>query len=106
MALQLDRLLETAVTQNAIETWLVPGKPPLFRIEGVFRESMIPPLTVEDVEGLLSVKDESIRQQYDTRNIADFPLAYGHNYVRFQVTVVKTSTEPLAMLRLTNRPAV
>ena len=105
MALQLDRLLETAVSQNATETWLVPGMPPLFRINGVFREAMIPPLTMEDVEGILSAKDESVRAQYNARNIADFPLTYGNNYARFEVTIVKTSADPLAMLRLTHRLA-
>ena len=104
MALQIDRILETAVKQNALETWLVPGRPPLFRIDGQIREAMIPSLTAGDIDEFLSILGEAELKDYNARNVADFPLTYGGNHARFQVTLVKTSSELLAMLRLTERP--
>jgi Tfp pilus assembly pilus retraction ATPase PilT len=100
MPIELDRILETAVNQNAAEAWLLPGKPLLFRIDDCLRGALINPVSAEDVEQIF-VKES--RAKYDAKGFVDFALTYGtsyENYAVFAVSVFKTSDGPIAILRL------
>ena len=101
MSIQLDRVLETSVNQNATEVWMIPGKPLLFRINDYLREAMIDPVMAEDVDRVII---DEFRAEYDAKGIADFPLKYGENYAEFAVSVFKTSDGPIAVLRLRMNP--
>jgi Tfp pilus assembly pilus retraction ATPase PilT len=103
MPLQIDRLLETAVRQNASETWLVVGRPPVFRIENALTPAQIDPLTTEEIEAVLP-EDEARR--YRQTGLADFTLNYGGNYAAFWVTAFRVGKDALILLRTVKKPDV
>ena len=87
--IQIDRLLETTVKNNATDLHLVVGRPPTLRIRSNFRELPTKPLEPEDTMALMkSITPERIQQEWEESGGGDFGFAY-QDVARFRVSIFK-----------------
>ena len=87
--LQMDRLLDVVVKQDASDLHLSCGRPPTIRLSGRLRNLATKTLEPEDMMQLMkSVTPEKNQQELQEKGSTDFGFAFG-TAARFRVSVFK-----------------
>jgi len=97
MGVEIPRVLQTMVNQNASEAWLVTGRPLMFRIDGQLREAVDSVLTEEDAEAILIPRPD-LATVFQNAGLVEFPVRFGPD-ARFDVTVMAVCGMPLTVIR-------
>ena len=85
----MDRLLEACVAQDASDLHLVTGRPPVLRIDGTLRSLETKTLEPDDTSALMkSVTPDRNQQELQEEGGTDFGFAYG-DVARFRVSIFK-----------------
>ena len=85
----MDRLLEACVTEEASDLHLVVGRPPVLRIDGTLRSLETKILEPDDTTALMkSVTPDRNQQELQEEGGTDFGFAYG-DVARFRVSVFR-----------------
>ncbi len=85
----MDRLLEACVSQEASDLHLVTGRPPVLRIDGTLRSLETKVLEPDDTTALMkSVTPDRNQQELQEEGGTDFGFAYG-DVARFRVSVFR-----------------
>ncbi len=85
----MDRLLEACVAQEASDLHLVTGRPPVLRIDGTLRSLETKVLEPDDTTALMkSVTPDRNQQELQEEGGTDFGFAYG-DVARFRVSVFR-----------------
>lgn len=96
----MDRLLQACVSQDASDIHLVVGRPPVLRIDGRLRSLETKVLEPEDTVGLMkSVTPERNQQELQEEGGTDFGFAFGDD-ARFRVAVFRQRGNISVCLRL------
>ncbi len=89
MAVQIERLLDTQIRQDASDLHLTVNKPPTLRLRGELRELKTKVLEPDDTVSLMkSITPDRAQQQLQEEGTCDFGFAYGDN-ARFRVSVFR-----------------
>ncbi len=87
--IQIDRLLDTVIKQNASDLHLTVGKPPTIRARGRLVELRTKSLEPEDTMALMkSIAPERSQTEIQEEGGSDFGFAYG-DQARFRVSIFK-----------------
>ncbi len=87
--LNMDRLLEACVAQEASDLHLVTGRPPVLRVDGTLRSLETKTLEPDDTTALMkSVTPDRNQQELQEEGGTDFGFAYG-DVARFRVSIFK-----------------
>ena len=98
--MQIDRLLETVVREDASDLHLTEGRPPTLRLNGRLRSLNTKVLDNDDLTALMkSVTPEKNQQELQELGSTDFGFAYGDK-ARFRVAVFKQRGNVALVLRL------
>ena len=103
--IQIDRLLDTVIKQNASDLHLTVGKPPTLRMRGRLVELKTKVLEPSDTVGLMkSITPERSQNELQEEGGSDFGFAYGdqedvENSARFRVSVFKQKGSVALVLR-------
>ena len=85
----MDRLLEACVAQDASDLHLVTGRPPVLRVDGSLRSLETKTLEPDDTTALMkSVTPDRNQQELQEEGGTDFGFAYG-DVARFRVSIFK-----------------
>ena len=85
----MDRLLESCVAQEASDLHLVTGRPPVLRIDGTLRSLETKVLEPNDTTALMkSITPDRNQQELQEEGGTDFGFAYG-DVARFRVSIFK-----------------
>lgn len=85
----MDRLLEACVAQEASDLHLVTGRPPVLRVDGTLRSLETKVLEPDDTTALMkSVTPDRNQQELQEEGGTDFGFAYG-DVARFRVSIFK-----------------
>ncbi|MFB0552394.1 MAG: type IV pilus twitching motility protein PilT [Phycisphaerae bacterium] len=85
----MDRLLEACVAQEASDLHLVTGRPPVLRIDGTLRSLETKILEPDDTTALMkSVTPDRNQQELQEEGGTDFGFAYG-DVARFRVSIFR-----------------
>ena len=96
----MDRLLQACVTQNATDIHLTVGRAPVFRIHGRLRPLETKVLEPDDTVALMkSITPERNQQELQEEGGTDFGFAFGDE-ARFRVSVFKQKGSVAVVLRL------
>lgn len=96
----MDRLLQACVEQDASDIHITVGKPPVFRVHGRLRSLETKVLEAEDAVGLMkSITPERNQQELQEEGGTDFGFAFGEA-ARFRVAVMKQKGFVGMVLRL------
>ena len=96
----MDRLLQACVSQDASDIHLVVGRPPVLRIDGRLRSLETKVLEPGDTVALMkSVTPERNQQELQEEGGTDFGFAFG-DQVRFRVAIFKQKGNVSLVLRL------
>jgi len=96
----MDRLLQACVTQNATDIHLTVGRAPVFRIHGRLRPLETKVLEPDDTVALMkSITPERNQQELQEEGGTDFGFAFG-DAARFRVSVFKQKGSVAIVLRL------
>jgi len=96
----MDRLLQACVTQNATDIHLTVGRAPVFRIHGRLRSLETKVLEPDDTIALMkSITPERNQQELQEEGGTDFGFAFG-DAARFRVSVFKQKGSVAVVLRL------
>ena len=96
----LDRLLQACVTQDASDIHLVTNRPPVLRIHGRLRSLETKVLEPDDTTALMkSITPERNQQELQEEGGTDFGFAYG-DAARFRVSVFRQKGNISLVLRL------
>lgn len=88
-SLNMDRLLQACVTQNASDIHISVGRPPVLRIDGHLRSLETKVLEPDDATALMkSITPERCQQELQEEGGTDFGFAFGEQ-ARFRVAVFK-----------------
>ncbi|MCC7146648.1 MAG: type IV pilus twitching motility protein PilT [Phycisphaeraceae bacterium] len=88
-AIQIDRLLDTVINQNASDLHLAVGRPPTIRTRGRLVELRTKVLEPEDTMALMkSIAPERSQTELQEEGGSDFGFAYG-DQARFRVSIFK-----------------
>ena len=86
---QIDKLLQTVVSQRASDLHITSGQPPVLRAGGHMVRLETKSLEAEDCVGLMkSITPERNQQEFQERGGTDFGFAFG-DAARFRVAVFK-----------------
>ena len=97
--LQIDRLLETVVRENASDLHLTTGQPPVIRSGGHMVRLETKTLNADDMIGLMkSVTPERNQQDIQEEGQTDFGFAFGDK-ARFRANVFKQRGDIAMVLR-------
>ncbi len=97
--LQIDRLLETVIRQNASDLHLAVGRKPTIRLHGRLRELNTKMLGPDDTMALMkSITSERSQQELQEEGTCDFGFAYGEE-ARFRVSVFRQKGSLSLVLR-------
>ncbi|MCX5661224.1 MAG: type IV pilus twitching motility protein PilT [Planctomycetota bacterium] len=98
-SLQIDRLLETAISKKASDLHLTVGKPPTLRMRGRLIEIKTKILEPADTVALMkSIAPERAQNELQEVGGADFAFAYGAE-ARFRVSVFRQKGNLAMVLR-------
>ncbi|MSR58936.1 MAG: type IV pilus twitching motility protein PilT [Planctomycetaceae bacterium] len=87
--LQIDKLLQTVVNQNASDLHIASGQPPVLRLSGKLVKLETKSLEPDDCVSLMkSITPERNQQELQERGGTDFGFAFGEKS-RFRVSVFK-----------------
>ncbi len=96
---QIDRLLDTAIKQDASDIHLTVGRVPTLRIRGRLKELKTKVLEPGDTTTLMkSIAPEHAQVEIQEHGGADFALAYGDR-ARFRVSVLRVKGDIAMVLR-------
>jgi len=96
----MDRLLQACVSQDASDIHLVVGRSPVLRIDGRLRPLETKILDPDDTVGLMkSITPERNQQELQEEGGTDFGFAYGDK-ARFRVAIFKQRGNVTVVLRL------
>ncbi|MHC4387302.1 MAG: type IV pilus twitching motility protein PilT [Planctomycetota bacterium] len=96
----MDRLLQACVTQDASDIHLVVGRPPVLRIDGRLRSLETKVLGPDDTVALMkSITPERNQQELQEEGGTDFGFAFGDR-ARFRVAVFRQRGNMSICLRL------
>ena len=99
-SMQIDRLLDTVVKQDASDLHLSVGRKPTLRLNGKLRNLDTKVLTPDDCVGLMkSITPERNQQELQEVGGTDFGFAYGEE-ARFRVSVFRQKGDLSLVLRL------
>jgi twitching motility protein PilT len=98
--MQIDRLLETVVREDASDLHLTTGRKPTLRLNGRLRELTTKVLDNDDMTVLMkAVTPEKNQQELQESGSTDFGFAFG-DMARFRVAVFKQRGDTVMVLRL------
>ena len=96
----MDRLLQACVEQDASDIHITVGRPPVFRVHGRLRSLETKILTPDDTVALMkSITPERNQQELQEEGGTDFGFAFGDK-ARFRVAVFKQKGNTTMVLRL------
>jgi len=96
---QIDRLLDTVVKQEASDLHLTVGKPPSLRMRGRLIELKTKTLEPQDTVSLMkSISPERAQNELQEEGGSDFGFAYG-DAARFRVSIFKQKGNVALVLR-------
>jgi len=96
----MDRLLQACVAQDASDIHLVVGRPPVLRIDGRLRSLETKILEPDDTMGLMkSITPEKNQQELQEEGGTDFGFAFGDK-ARFRVAIFRQKGNITVVLRL------
>lgn len=96
----MDRLLQACVTQDASDIHLTVGRPPVFRLHGGLRSLETKVLDADDTVALMkSITPERNQQELQEEGGTDFGFAFG-DMARFRVSVFRQKGNVTMVLRL------
>ena len=99
-SMQIDRLLDTVVKQDASDLHISVGRKPTLRLNGKLRNLDTKVLTADDCVGLMkSITPERNQQELQEVGGTDFGFAYGTE-ARFRVSVFRQKGDISIVLRL------
>lgn len=97
---QIDRLLETVIRQNASDLHLSVARKPTIRLHGRLRELNTKVLTPDDTMALMkAITPERSQQELQEEGTCDFGFAYGEE-ARFRVSIFRQKGNITLCLRL------
>jgi twitching motility protein PilT len=97
---QIDRLLDTVIRQNASDLHLCVGRKPTLRLNGVLRNLDTKVLDSDDCVALMkAITPERAQQELQEEGSCDFGFAYGTE-ARFRVAVFRQRGDISIALRL------
>jgi len=100
MALEINRLLDVVIRENASDLHLCVGRPPVIRLHGQLRSLSLPSLTPEDTVAMMkSIASERGQQELAERGGSDFGFAYSEA-ARFRVSIFRERGHVGLSLRL------
>jgi twitching motility protein PilT len=100
MAIDMNKLLEICLQQNASDIHLTVGRPPSFRIHGGIKSLNVPVLTADDT-AMLMKQITSDRGQTEIAELGSTDFAIGfQDKARFRVNVFKQKGRFAMVLRL------
>ncbi len=98
-SIQIDRLLDTVVKQNASDLHLTVGRPPTVRMRGRLVELKTKTLEPDDTMALMkSITPERAQNELQEEGGADFGFAYGDD-ARFRVSIFMVKGSVALVLR-------
>jgi len=98
--LQIDRLLDTVIRQNASDLHLSVGRKPTLRLHGALRNLDTKVLDSDDCVALMkAITPERAQQELQEEGSCDFGFAYGTE-ARFRVAVFRQRGDVSLVLRL------
>ncbi|MHC4659389.1 MAG: type IV pilus twitching motility protein PilT [Planctomycetota bacterium] len=96
----MDRLLQACVSQDASDIHLVVGRPPVLRVDGRLRSLETKVLDPDDTVSLMkSITPERNQQELQEEGGTDFGFAYGDK-ARFRVAIFRQKGNITVVLRL------
>jgi len=96
----MDRLLQACVTQDASDIHLVVGRPPVLRIHGRLRSLETKVLEPDDMAALMkSIAPDRNQQELQEEGGTDFGFAFG-DAARFRVSIFRQKGNISLVLRL------
>jgi twitching motility protein PilT len=96
----MDRLLQACVSQDASDIHLVVGRPPVLRVDGRLRSLETKVLDPDDTVSLMkSITPERNQQELQEEGGTDFGFAYGDK-ARFRVAIFRQKGDITVVLRL------
>jgi twitching motility protein PilT len=96
----MDRLLQACVSQDASDIHLVVGRPPVFRVDGRLRSLETKVLEPNDTVALMkSITPERNQQELQEEGGTDFGFAFGDK-ARFRVAIFRQKGNMTVVLRL------
>ncbi len=96
----MDRLLQACITQDASDIHLTVGRPPVFRLDGRIRSLETKVLEPDDTTSLMkSITPDRCQQELQEEGGTDFGFAFG-DQGRFRVAVFKQKGSIAMVLRL------
>ncbi len=97
---QIDRLLDTVIRQNASDLHLIVGRKPTLRLHGALRNLDTKVLDPDDCTALMkSITPERAQQELQEEGSCDFGFAYGTE-ARFRVAIFRQRGNISIALRL------
>ncbi|MCH8823107.1 MAG: type IV pilus twitching motility protein PilT [Planctomycetes bacterium] len=98
--IQIDRLLDTVIRQNASDLHLTTGRKPTLRLHGKLRNLETKVLDADDMVALMkAITPERAQQELQEEGSSDFGFAYGTE-ARFRVAVFRQRGDVAIALRL------
>jgi twitching motility protein PilT len=98
--INMDRLLQACVSQDASDIHLTVGRPPVFRVHGRLRSLETKVLEPDDTVALMkSITPERNQQELQEEGGTDFGFAYGDE-ARFRVAIFRQKSNISMVLRL------
>lgn len=97
--MEITELLLASQKNEASDLHLSATSPPILRVHGDMMPLKMPPLTADDIRGMLySIMTEQQRSDYERDLETDFALSFT-NHLRFRVNAFHTLNGPAAVLR-------
>jgi Tfp pilus assembly pilus retraction ATPase PilT len=98
-SLVIRRILETCLNQNALEVWLISGRPPLLRFADNVRELVTgEPLTSDAIIKLIFDGIPNLKESYRRHGFCAFDFPCDWRDARIRVFVVRHGRETMATL--------
>jgi twitching motility protein PilT len=98
--IQIDRLLDTVIRQNASDLHLTVGRKPTLRLHGGLKNLDTKVLDADDMVSLMkSITPERAQQELQEDGNCDFGFAYG-DQARFRVAIFRQRGDIAIVLRL------
>jgi len=100
MAIEINRLLDVVIRENASDLHCHVGRPPTIRLHGDLRALNLAPLSGEDTMAMMkSITSERHQRELAEKGGADFGFAYSEA-ARFRVSIFRERAQVALSLRL------
>jgi twitching motility protein PilT len=99
MAIDMNKLLDVAIQQDASDIHITVGRPPSFRIHGEIKSLNSAVLTPDDTSSLMKqITNERAQRELSERGSADFAISF-EDKARFRVNCFKQQGKHAIVLR-------